>query len=156
MPKSKSSSMKVKLADRRSRRRCLLVLPDQGSPVKVSPLDLGIEGRDRSWNAHADNFIRANESYLRALSLDVIFSSNPNELEISLKGNGVVGAVPLRAPNTHHIIGGIVVRPRFGWRSIGSLFSSIGWSASPEMLNCPLVPGSAREIPAWVIAGPAV
>jgi len=100
--------------------------------------------------------MRANDSYLKALNLAVVFSSRPDEVEIRLKANGVIGAVPLRAPDTHNIIGGIVVHPRFGWNSIGSLFSSIGWSASPEILSFPLVPGSAQEIPAWVIAGPAV
>jgi hypothetical protein len=157
--KSKSTAKKPdrKLSEWRSRTRHLLVLPDQGAPLTVSPEDLGIKGgRDSSWNAYADSFQRANDVFLKALDIQVLFSSRPNEIAISLKANGVIGAIPLRAPDTHKIAGGIVVRPRFGWSSVGALFSLIGWSAAPEILNCPLVPGSAQEIPAWVIAGPVV
>ncbi|CAN5510345.1 hypothetical protein BH10CYA1_BH10CYA1_52760 [soil metagenome] len=156
MAKSKSTKLQGNSSVWKSRNRCLIILPDQGAPRKVSLQQLGIESRDRSWNAHADNFLRANDAYLRALDIELVFSSTPNELQMSLKPNGVVGAVPLKAPDTHRIIGGIIVSPRFGWNSIGSLFSSIGWSASPEILSNPLVPGSATEIPGWVVAGPAV
>ncbi len=62
----------------------------------------------------------------------------------------------MRSPDTHKIAGGIVVRPRFGWDGIGPLLASIGWVASPQVLEMPLVPGSAREIPPWVLAGPVL
>ncbi|HLA81335.1 MAG TPA: hypothetical protein VJP78_06935 [Thermoleophilia bacterium] len=31
-----------------------------------------------------------------------------------------------------------------------------GWSAAPEFLELPLVPGSARDVPPWVLAGPVL
>ncbi|MHB8928354.1 MAG: 5-methylcytosine restriction system specificity protein McrC [Bacillota bacterium] len=62
--------------------------------------------------------------------------------------------MPLRAPDTRRVAGGIVVRPRFGWDGIGQLLQEIGWSASPTLLEMPLVPGAAREVPPWVLAGP--
>lgn len=140
----------------RDRERFLVVLPDQGASKKISTTSFGIKARDQSWNAYLDSFIRANDSYLKSLDIDIDFSTSLDEVQIALRANGVVGAVPLRAPDTHKIIGGIVVKPRYGWRSLGSLLSSIGWSAAPEILRCPLVPGSAQEIPPWVIAGPAI
>lgn len=140
----------------KSRERYIVVLPDQGMVRKISTAHFGIKARDQSWNAYLDSFIRANESYLKALDIDIDFSASADEVEIGLKANGIVGAVPLKAPDTHKIIGGIVVKPRYGWRSVGTLLSSIGWSAAPEILKCPLVPGSAQEIPPWVIAGPAI
>ena len=149
---------KVSIASRRSksRERYIIVLPDQGMVRKISTAHFGIKARDQSWNAYLDSFIRANETYLKALEIDIDFSASADEVEIGLKANGIVGAVPLKAPDTHKIIGGIVVKPRYGWRSVGALLSNIGWSAAPEVLKCPLVPGSAQEIPPWVIAGPAI
>lgn len=52
-----------------------------------------------------------------------------------------VGAVPLRSPDTRKVAGGVVVRPRFGWNGIGPLLQQIGWVASPQVLEMPLVPG---------------
>jgi hypothetical protein len=138
------------------RENCLVVLPDQGAARKLSPDLLGTKGRDRTWNAYIDSFLRANGAMLNALDINVTYSAGTEEIEMSLKANGMIGAIPLRAPDTHKVIGGVVVEPRYGWGSVGSLFSSIGWSAAPEILKAPMVPGSAREIPPWVIAGPAV
>ncbi len=45
----------------------LLVLNDQGAPVRLSPEAFGITGRDRSWNSFAQNFLSANEPQLRAM-----------------------------------------------------------------------------------------
>jgi|GEM_PF-3723462 len=39
---------------------------------------------------------------------------------------------------------------------VGQVLEQTGWAAMPEMLAQPLVPGSGREIPPWVIAGPAL
>jgi 5-methylcytosine-specific restriction endonuclease McrBC regulatory subunit McrC len=34
------------------------------------------------------------------------------------------------------------------------VLSEIGWHAAPDFLEQPLVPGSGREVPPWVLAGP--
>ena len=62
--------------------------------------------------------------------------------------------MPLRAPDTHKVTTGLIVKPRFGWDGIGPLLQHIGWEATPRILEMQLVPGSAREVPAWVLAGP--
>lgn len=153
-PKKKSKTI---VTDWKPRSRQLIVLPDQGAPVKLPADFFGTKGREKGWNAQLDNFMRANSASLDMLEINLDFTTSQDDgIEVSLKANGIVGAIPLRAPDTHKVVGGVVVQPRFGWNSLGSLLSAIGWSAKPEILQVPLVPGSAREIPPWVIAGPAL
>lgn len=134
----------------------MIVLPDQGAPYKLSPSYLGLQPRDKSWNSFIDSFVRSNGEYLKALDIELAFSPGIDSIDLSLKANGIVGAVPLRAPDTHKTIGGIIVEPRFGWGSIGSIFSALGWSSAPQLLPYPLVPGSAQQVPPWIIGGPVV
>lgn len=134
----------------------MIVLPDYGAAVKLAPSALGLQARDKSWNSFLDSFLRANGDYLNALDIELAFSAGVDTVDLSLKANGIVGAVPLRAPDTHKTIGGIVVEPRFGWGSVGSIFATLGWSSAPELLAYPLVPGSAQQVPPWIIGGPIV
>jgi hypothetical protein len=146
----------AKPAEWRVRDKCLIVLSDQQRSFAVSPELFGLKSRDRSWNPHIDSFLRANSNYFKALEIEIHFSPGKDEVGVNLNAGGVIGAVPLRAPDTHKIAGGLVVQPRYGWSSLGYLLSAIGWSATPEILEYPLVPGSAKEIPPWVIAGPVI
>jgi hypothetical protein len=130
------------------------VLSDQGEARPISPALFGVVGRDRSWNPHADNFLRANEAPLEALDVRAELVAGRTEVGVRLRPGGTVGAVPLRAPDTQRVAGVVVVRPRFGWGGIGPLLHAVGWAASPRVLEQPLVPGSAREVPPWVLAGP--
>lgn len=142
---------KIKRPERR-----MIVLPDQGAALRLTPGSLGLQARDKSWNGFLDSFLRANGEYLKALDIDLAFSAGIDTVDLSLKANGIVGAVPLRAPDTHKTIGGIIVEPRFGWGSVGSIFASLGWSSSPELLSYPIFPGSAQQVPPWIIGGPIV
>ncbi len=138
------------------KQRPLLMLYDQGAPVSIDPALFGIGGRDRSWNTHAENFISANRPQLTALDVQPELAAQTSEIALRLRPGGVVGAVPLRTPDTRKVAGGVVVRPRFGWEGIGPLLQQVGWVASPRVLEMPLVPGSAREVPPWVLAGPVL
>jgi hypothetical protein len=64
--------------------------------------------------------------------------------------------MPLSSGRTGHVVGGLVIRPRFGWSGVGRVLGEIGWHASPEFADLPLVPGSGREVPPWVLAGPVL
>lgn len=150
-PRLSKVIQKAKQSERR-----LIVLPDQGAPLRLTPASLGLQSRDKSWNAYLDGFLRANGEYLDALKIELAFTAGIDTVDLSLKANGIVGAVPLRAPDTHKTIGGIIVEPRFGWGSVGSIFANLGWSSAPEILGYPLVPGSAQEVPPWIIGGPIV
>lgn len=134
--------------------RPLIVLSDQGAERRLSPEIFGTVGRDRSWNASADNFLHVNHPQLESLAIAARLKAEPTGIEMTLQPGGVVGAVPLRSSDTHKVAGGIIVRPRFGWAGVGQLLQAIGWTASPQLLKYPLVPSSAREIPPWVLAGP--
>jgi hypothetical protein len=98
--------------------------------------------------------MQANRPQLNALEVEAQLVSKSDEIQLRLKPGGTIGAVPLRAPDTHKITTGLIVRPRFGWAGIGPLLQYIGWAATPRILEMPLVPGSAREVPTWVLAGP--
>ncbi len=132
----------------------LLVLNDQGVPARVSPDAFGITGRDRSWNRFAQHFLSANQPQFRALEARAALVPDADQIHLCVKPGGTVGAVPLRSATTRKIVGGLVIRPRFGWNDIGPLLQEIGWTASPQVLQFPLVPGAAREVPPWVLAGP--
>jgi len=54
------------------------------------------------------------------------------------------------------VAGGFIVKPRFDWAGMGQVLVETGWAASPEFLDLPLVPGSGREVPPWVLAGPVL
>jgi len=136
------------------RRRPLVVLSDQGRPRPIATKFFNLPGRDRTWNPHASNFIAANRPQLSALEVEAQLVPTAEEVALQLKPGGVVGAVPLCAPDTRKVAAGLVVRPRFGWDDIGLLLHRVGWSARPGILEMPLVPGSAKEVPPWVLAGP--
>ena len=93
---------------------------------------------------------------LDAIGVGIELSPDQDEIALMLRPAGIIGAVPLYAPHTRKVAGGVVVRPRFGWDGIGPLLEHVSWSAQPEILNIPLVPGSAREVPPWVLAGPVL
>ena len=48
------------------------------------------------------------------------------------------------------------IKPRFGWSGVGQILQETGWHAAPDVLEMPVVPGSASEVPPWVLAGPVL
>lgn len=130
-------------------------LSDAGS-VLVSADRFGVEGRDRSWNKFAEGFLAANLDALQLLDVHPSFEAGRTGINLRLRAGGTIGVVPLRSPTTHKILGGLVVEPRFGWNGIGGVLERVGWEAAPQILPMPLVPGSSRDVPAWVLAGPTL
>lgn len=99
--------------------RPLLVLDDGGPPLSVPPTIFGLTGRDRSWNAQAENFVAANREPLQALEVTVDFSPSREGLQLRLRSGGTVGAVPLVAPDTRKIAGEVSGPPLVGWHPSG-------------------------------------
>jgi len=54
------------------------------------------------------------------------------------------------------VAAGLLVEPRFRWAALGAVFGAIGFSVEPGLGGAALVPGSAREVPPWVLAGPVI
>jgi len=129
---------------------------DHGAPVRLRQVDFGPPSRSGGWGTFADSFLRLNERGLAALDVSARIVPSAPEPTIELSPGGRTGAIPLRSAQTGSIAAGLIVSPRFGWSGIGQVMAQTGWSAAPEFLDLPLVPGSAREIPPWVLAGPVI
>lgn len=71
---------------------------------------------------------------------------------VRLEAGNVVGAVPLYSPTRGMLDYGLVVQPRFPWRSIGPMLAEMGWRIAPTPLRLPLLKRSERRVPPWVIS----
>jgi hypothetical protein len=127
----------------------------RGVRIPAEPFVTGRSGRG-GWDQFAEAFLRLNAPALEALGITPQIEAGADGAALRLVPSGRAGAVPLRSGQTGHVKGGLVVRPRFGWAGIGRVLSETGWHASPEFLSLPMVPGSGREVPPWVLAGPVL
>ena len=130
--------------------RPLLRTTDEGHPIRVTPAMAHAHG-DR-W---IDPFLSANRPALRRLGLTPEVHSSGG-LHVLLHPSGRIGAIPLVAPASRRVAAGVLVSPRFSWSALGDVVSAVGFSVAPTLGGGPLVPGSAREVPSWLIAGPVV
>ena len=112
--------------------------------------------RGGGWGPFAESFLRMNERALSNLEVKAEIGSSESGVRVVLVPGARAGAIPLRSAQTGHVAAGLVVEPRFGWSGVGNVLSQTGWAATPEFLEGPLVPGSGREVPPWVIAGPVL
>ena len=87
------------------------------------------------------------------LQVDICADS---EVYVRLTPGARIGAVPLVGPATRRVVAGILVEPRFHWPALGAVFNSIGFTVEPALGGSPLVPGSARDVPPWILAGPVI
>lgn len=162
MARLKSSSRVYKATDRWrakliSDTKPLLVATDHGQAVTVPPENFaGPNQRSGGWGSYPEAFFRLNASAFKALDIKTEVASNNNGIVVKLLPGGHSGAVPLKSALTGQIAGGLIVKPRFGWSGVGQILHETGWHAAPEFLELPLVPGSAREVPPWVLAGPVL
>ncbi|HOX42325.1 MAG TPA: hypothetical protein PK668_01945 [Myxococcota bacterium] len=100
-------------------------------------------------------FLDANRSTLARLSLRPEVRVDPRP-SVLLHPGPKVGAIPLLNPSTRRVAAGLLVEPRFRWVALGSVFNAIGFSVEPSLGGGALVPGSAREVPPWILAGPVL
>ncbi len=130
--------------------RPLLRTTDEGEPIRIGPEVIQAQG-DR-W---VDPFLTANRPALQRLGLTPEVHSSGG-LHMLLRPSGRIGAVPLVAPASRRVAAGVLVSPRFRWSALGEVLSGVGFSVAPTLGGGALVPGSAREVPSWLIAGPVV
>lgn len=129
---------------------------DCGAPVVVDPAPYIAATREPGWGAYLDAFLSRNRRALHALNLEPRIVSGRDGIRLELQPGLRAGAVPLQSAVTGQVAGGIVISPRFGWPGVGQVLSATGWGSGPEFLSLPLVPGSGREVPPWVLAGPVI
>src|SRR5437899_68435 len=127
---------------------------DHGAPVPLRLTDFAPPSRTGGWGTFAESFLRLNERALAALDVSARISPGSLEPNVELVPGGRTGAIPLRSAQTGESAAGLLVQPRFGWSGVGNVMTETGWAAAPQFLDLPLVPGSARDVPPWVLAGP--
>jgi len=97
-------------------------------------------------------FAEINRHRLAALGVAVEPLYRGGFARLRLSSSSTIGSVPLICPVSGKDTYGIVVEPRFTWAGVGPAMATTGWRVVPSILDLPLVPRSARDIPAWVIA----
>ncbi len=130
--------------------RPLLKALDHGEPIAVEGRDVGASG-DR-W---VEPFLIANQAGLRRLELRPEVRADPT-LRVLLRPGSRIGAIPLLSPATRRVSAGLLIEPRFRWAALGAVFDAIGFSVEPVLGGAALVPGSAREVPPWMLAAPVI
>ena len=134
----------------------LLVASDHGFPVTVPVDSFAPSQRSGGWGPYAETFLRFNSESLHALDVQPEVSSSSSGMVVRLLPGERAGAIPLRSGLTGQVTGGLIVKPRFEWAGVGQVLNETGWHAAPDFLDLPMVPGSAREVPSWVLAGPVL
>lgn len=130
--------------------RPLIRAVDHGAPVRLDAKVVGAAG-DR-W---VEPFLEANRAHLKRLGVQASVETR-NGLAIQLIPSSRIGAVPLLSPATRRVAAGLLVSPRFRWSALGAVLGETGFSTEPAIGGTPLVPGSAREVPAWLLAAPVI
>ena len=130
-------------------------MPD--SSTRRFPADFLLRGaptRDPSRQTArlADQFLERNRARFRALDIEVQPRYDGARVELLVQTGIKVGAIPLLSPTTGKSDYGFVVRPRFAWTGIGEILGATGWRVVPMTLSLPLLPGSERKIPPWVLS----
>jgi len=123
---------------------------DHGGEVHVDPGVVGATG-DR-W---VEPFLDANRPLLTRLGVAPRVATKGG-VRIALKPSGRIGAIPLLSPATRRVVAGLLISPRFRWSALGSVLSATGFSSEASLGGAPMVPGSAREVPSWLLAGPVL
>jgi hypothetical protein len=150
---------RTKLGRERASTRALLELPsgrpliqavDHGPGVRLDAADLGASG-DR-W---VEPFLEANGAHLKRLGVATSIETRGG-VSVRLTPGSRIGAVPLLSPSTRRVAAGLLVAPRFRWSALGAVLGDIGFATEPSLGGTPLVPGSAREVPTWLLAAPVV
>jgi hypothetical protein len=130
--------------------RPLLKSTDYGEKVLIQSREIGVVG-DR-W---IESFLEANRHLLKRLDVRPEVRVDPLP-RVFLYPGARVGAIPLLSPSTRKAVAGLLIEPRMRWSALGDVFSGIGFSVEPFLGGAPLVPGSAREVPPWLLASPVI
>jgi len=130
--------------------RPLIQAVDHGPAVRLEARAVGASG-DR-W---IEPFLEANRTHLRRLGVSAAIEAHRG-LALRLTPGSRIGAVPLLSPSTRRVSAGLLVTPRFRWSALGAVLGDIGFATEPSLGGTPLVPGSAREVPAWLLAAPVI
>ena len=100
-------------------------------------------------------FLDANRAHLQRLGTSTRVETRGG-IRLLLTPGSRIGAVPLLSPATRRVAAGFLVAPRFRWSALGAVLGETGFATDPVLGGTPLVPGSAREVPVWLLAAPVI
>lgn len=101
----------------------------------------------------SEDFLRMNRGLLRDFGVHGQVGSASGVMGVWLETDTRIGAMPLLSPATAKPDLGLVLEPRFSWRSAGDMLSGTGFRVTPEILPMVrMVAQSDRLIPPWVLS----
>ena len=100
----------------------------------------------------AAQFITDNRGILNDFGVTIETKYDGQRVSLLFSSSNYIGAAPLRSPTSGRVDYGLIIKPRFDWSGLGPMLSSMGWKIVPTALRLPLVPGTERKIPPWVLA----
>ena len=100
----------------------------------------------------ANQFVDQNQGIFSSFDIKVENSFDGKNSWIVFKTGVKAGAFPLISPSSGKAEYGMVIKPRFEWIGVGNMLASMGWRVVPQLLNLPLLPGTERKIPPWVLS----
>jgi hypothetical protein len=99
-----------------------------------------------------NQFIEQNKGIFANFDIQASQDYDGNHIWLKFKTGLKTGAFPLLSPMSGRPEFGMVIRPRFDWPGLGSMLSQMGWRIVPTLLKLPLLPGSERKVPSWVLS----
>ncbi len=145
-----SPLIKVKTQEK----RCFEV--DDLSTLKVSSKFLlkgnSVRNPESILGRLSKQFINENRGILSSYDVEAFSSFDGREVTISFKTGTKIGAIPLLSPTSGKVDFGFIIKPRFQWSGIGPMLSYMGWKVIPKPLKLPIIPGTERKIPSWVLS----
>ncbi|HPQ28456.1 MAG TPA: hypothetical protein PLQ82_08240 [Desulfobacteraceae bacterium] len=100
----------------------------------------------------ASQFIRDNRGILKDYGVSVETKYDGQNVSLSFTSTNCIGALPLLSPTSGRTDYGLIIKPRFDWSGLGPMLSIMGWKIVPTPLRLPMVPGTERKIPPWVLS----
>lgn len=100
----------------------------------------------------SNQFIDQNRGILNNFDVQVSQDYDGQNIWLVLKTGIKAGAFPLLSPTSGKPEYGMVIKPRFEWAGIGGMLAQMGWRITPTLLKLPLIPGTERKVPPWVLS----
>jgi hypothetical protein len=97
-------------------------------------------------------FIRDNRGLLKDYGVSVESKFDGQTVSLSFTSTNFIGALPLLSPTSGKPDYGLIIKPRFEWAGLGPMLSLMGWKIVPTPLRLPLIPGTERKVPPWVLS----
>jgi hypothetical protein len=95
---------------------------------------------DRNWEIFNRYDVQASQEY------------DGRDVWLVLRTGLQSGAFPLFSPTSGKPDYGMIIRPRFEWDGLGAMLAKMGWRIIPTLVDLPLLPGSEKKVPPWVLS----